>query len=214
MVGNPTDEQISADPEFTSSHMTFEEYVNGLLGMASTGAQERFNQVPKLDDSFSAPLVEIAWIEMMKAHVYDMVPTTLTNATSLLEAAMKEQLTRKLKNVRPEIIEGWSFFDSLTNLKPHVTLTKEERKELVGFNDFERNTFIHQKTLTLLKATHPEMVSVKKVMFATGEEKVEDVPLESAQVLWPVMRRKVEREMVQETMGKAVRLSNRILERH
>jgi hypothetical protein len=210
-VGAPTDEDTQNNPDFTETTMSFDDFVDKLVDEISVNARSRFSQVPQLNKSINAPTVEIAWIEMMKAYLYDMVPTALANATALVEAAMKEQLTRKISDKSSAEIESLSFFESLTELKPHVTLTKAERKELVGFNDFERNTFIHQKTLTLLKATHPEKVSIKKVSFATGEEKVEDVPLESAQMLWPVLRRRVEREMLPDIMEKAVRLTNGIL---
>lgn len=213
-VGAPTDEELQNNPDFTQTIMSFDEYVSKLVHEISVNARGRFDQVPQLDSSINAPTVEIAWIEMMKAHLYDMVPTTLANATALVEAAMKEQITRKATDKSYKDIDEYGFFDALTALKKYVNLTKAERKELAEFNDFERNTFIHQKTLTLLKKTHPEIISVRKVKFDSGEESVEDVPLETARVLCPVMKRRVEREMVQKTMEKAVRLSNRILEKH
>lgn len=211
IVGAPTEDQVRENPEFTETAMSFDEFVNKLVEEIEGNAHNRFDQVPQLDNTINSPSVEIAWIEMMKAHVFDMVPSTLANATTLVEVAMKEQLVRKLPQESPETIEKWSFFDSLTKLKKHIKLTKQEKQELVRFNDFERNTFIHQKTLTLLKAAHPEMVSVTKISLNTGDETIEVVPLKSAQVLWPVLKRRVERNMLLDSMQKAVRLTNRIL---
>ncbi len=211
IVGAHSKPDVRTNPDFTESEISFDEYVSKLTGEIEKRARSRFDQVPQLDRSINAPAVEIAWIEMMKAHIFDMVPTTLINATTLVEVAMKERVTRSLPNDNPEEIEGMSFYKSLSELKNHMTLTAQEKQELMSLNDFERNTFVHQKTLTLLKTKHPEMVSVIKISLDTGEETEEEIPLESARMLWPVLKRKVEREIVLEIMQKTVRLTNRIL---
>lgn len=211
IIGAPTEEDVRRNPDFTEHTMLFDEYVGKLVTEIVGNARNRFDEVPQLDISINAPAVEIAWIEMMKAHIYDMVPSTLANATTLVEVAMKERVTRAIPRRSPEEVEKMGFYDSFTELKKHITLTKRERQELADFNDFERNTFIHQKTLTLLKTKHPEMVSVKQISLTSGEETNEEVPLESARVLWPVLKRRVERGLVLDTMKKAVRLTNRIM---
>jgi len=210
IVGNPTYIQVQTNQDFTESTMPFNEYVAKIVSEVEDNAYVRFNQVPRLDNKIGSPSIEVAWIEMMKAHMFDMVPSALINATILVEAAMKDRMCRELPSEKPEVIEKQSFFDSFTKLKKQMALTRQEKQELIGFNDFERNTFIHQKTLTLLKASYPEMVNVKKIVLDTGEETTEEVALESAQMLWPVLKRRVEREILLDTLQKAVRLTNMI----
>jgi hypothetical protein len=190
--------------------ITYKAYLEDLFTRKRKVALQLVTPIPKMRDNLGSAILQSIYEEMRDSLALGIFSSAIMHPILLLEYAMRIRVYKERQKADPnakwEPVAGLLIRPLANALHKSVVINKEQKADLIGFNEKIRNPYMHINIYELTKGMTLDVTSVN--IIKEEVERIEKSPVTENPHMWFVGKKKYDAMSVLPIMKKCVNYVN------